>query len=100
MHREFIYSLHRPWTHLGIQIMTQDGIILHDEVDQFAANGIVPMLVLVEDLKTGQLGIVTGAAEGLRTITTVRQCLSHQLDQKTRHQSYSTPSRMPVNSDI
>ncbi|KAJ7693149.1 gamma-glutamyltranspeptidase [Mycena rosella] len=97
----------------GSQVMTTDGIILNDEMDDFSspgqlnAFGFAPSPInfirpgkrpqssiassIAEDLATGEVTIATGSAGGSRIITATLQELYHYIDQNlspeecTRH---------------
>ncbi|KAJ7138819.1 gamma-glutamyltranspeptidase [Mycena filopes] len=87
----------------GSQVMTTDGIILNDEMDDFSspgqinAFGFAPSPInfirpgkrpqssisssIAEDLVTGEVTIATGSAGGSRIITATLQELHHYIDQ-------------------
>ncbi|KAK7046979.1 gamma-glutamyltranspeptidase [Favolaschia claudopus] len=87
----------------GSQVMTTDGIILNDEMDDFStpgqtnAFGFLPSPInfirpfkrpqssisssIAEDLLTGEVTIATGSAGGSRIITATMQELHHYIDQ-------------------
>ncbi|KAJ7457876.1 gamma-glutamyltranspeptidase [Mycena latifolia] len=87
----------------GSQVMTTDGIILNDEMDDFSspgqtnAFGFLPSPInfirpgkrpqssisssIAEDLETGEVTIATGSAGGSRIITATMQELYHYIDQ-------------------
>ncbi|EIN11385.1 gamma-glutamyltranspeptidase [Punctularia strigosozonata HHB-11173 SS5] len=98
----------------GSQVMTADGVILNDEMDDFSSPGqtnsfgfaAAPVNFIrpgkrpqssisssiAEDLETGEFVIATGSAGGSRIITATLQNLYHYLDQgltpnETVHQS-------------
>ncbi|KAF7339928.1 BZ3500-MvSof-1268-A1-R1-Chr11-3g03607 protein [Mycena venus] len=87
----------------GSQVMTTDGIILNDEMDDFSSPGqlngfgFAPSPInfirpgkrpqssiassIAEDLTTGEVTIATGSAGGSRIITATLQQLHHYIDQ-------------------
>lgn len=87
----------------GSTLMTPDGIILNDEMDDFSSPGLTNAFgfspspsnfiypgkrpqssissSITEDLETGEFKIATGAAGGSRIITATLQNLHHTLDQ-------------------
>ncbi|KAJ7870442.1 gamma-glutamyltranspeptidase [Mycena leptocephala] len=87
----------------GSQVMTIDGIILNDEMDDFSTPGQVNAFgfaaspanfirpgkrpqssissSIAEDLETGEVTIATGSAGGSRIITATMQELYHHIDQ-------------------
>ncbi|KAJ6552579.1 gamma-glutamyltranspeptidase [Mycena vulgaris] len=90
-------------TYWGSQVMTTDGVILNNEMDDFSspgqrnAFGFAPSPInfirpgkrpqssiassIAEDLETGEVTIATGSAGGSRIITATMQELHHFIDQ-------------------
>lgn len=91
-------------TYWGSQVMTPDGFILNNQMDDFSSPGqgvnsfgFSPSPVnfirggkrpqssisssIAEDLSTGEIRVATGSAGGSRIITATLQYLHHAIDQ-------------------